>query len=92
MYSSGIESGGASGCAVRAERYCLDPRFRRIETLLAESPQMIAAQNGVDIEDVMKDIKRFEDMVASNSISMINYEESQSAQPNTLQADQTQTD
>lgn len=48
------------------------------------SPQMIAAQNGVDIEDVMKDIKRFEDMVASNKISMVNYEDSQSAQPNTL--------
>ena len=49
------------------------------------SPQMIAAQNGVDIEDVMKDIKRFEDMVASNSISMINYEES--GQQNNLQTE-----
>lgn len=46
----------------------------------ALSPQMIAAQNGVDIEDVIKDIKKFEQMIKDNQISMVNYEETANGQ------------
>ena len=38
------------------------------------SPQMIAARNGVDIEDVLDSIAAFEAMVAAKKVSMIDYE------------------
>jgi lambda family phage portal protein len=38
------------------------------------SPQMIAARNGVDIEDVLDSIAAFEAMVASKKLNMIDYD------------------
>jgi lambda family phage portal protein len=37
------------------------------------SPQMIAAQNGVDIEDVLADIARFEKQVAANGVTIVSF-------------------
>jgi lambda family phage portal protein len=37
------------------------------------SPQMIAAQNGVDIEDVIKDIQKFEDLILKAKIQSVSY-------------------
>lgn len=53
------------------------------------SPQMIAAQNGVDLEDVLKDIKRFEEMLKTEAINMVNYEESPAANQPAAPADST---
>lgn len=39
------------------------------------SPQMIAAQNGVDVEDVLNDIAAFEAMVASKAVKAVTYAE-----------------
>lgn len=41
------------------------------------SPQMIAAQNGVDIEDVIKDISKFEAMLKTSGVQSVTYSESQ---------------
>jgi lambda family phage portal protein len=38
------------------------------------SPQMIAAQNGVDIDDVLQHIKTFEDRVKEAGVTLIDYE------------------
>lgn len=43
------------------------------------SPQMIAAQNGVDLEDVLDDIAAFEAMVASKGVKVVTYAEGASA-------------
>jgi lambda family phage portal protein len=37
------------------------------------SPQMIAAQNGVDVEDVLADIARFEKQVAANNVTLVSF-------------------
>jgi lambda family phage portal protein len=37
------------------------------------SPQMIAAQNGVDVEDVLEDIARFEQMAKTAGVTIVNY-------------------
>lgn len=38
------------------------------------SPQMIAAQNGVDVEDVLRDIAAFEAMRASLKVTLVGYD------------------
>lgn len=43
------------------------------------SPQMIAAQNGVDVEDVINSTAAFEAMVAAKKVGLIDYEVSQPA-------------
>lgn len=37
------------------------------------SPQMIAAQNGVDVEDVLKSIAAFERMAKDNGVTLVDY-------------------
>lgn len=38
------------------------------------SPQAVAAQNGMDVEDVLDDIQRFETMLSSKKITLVDYE------------------
>lgn len=42
------------------------------------SPQMIAAQNGIDIDDVLQQIATFENSVAAAGVSLIDYDLSES--------------
>lgn len=45
------------------------------------SPQMIAAQNGVDIEDVIDSIGAFEKLVAAKGVTLVDYEVTQQPAP-----------
>lgn len=45
------------------------------------SPQMIAAQNGVDVEDVLDAIATFEAMAAGKKITLVDYEVTKPAAP-----------
>jgi lambda family phage portal protein len=54
------------------------------------SPQIIAAQNGVDIEDVFKDIKKFEDTVKQEGITLINYSDNPNQNPSAEPANNSQ--
>jgi hypothetical protein len=47
--------------------------------LEATNPQQIAAQNGVDIEDVLDAIATFEQMAAAKGVTLVDYEISQLA-------------
>lgn len=44
------------------------------------SPQMVAAQNGVDVEDVLRDIAAFEAMVKQQGVSVVSYADGAAAQ------------
>lgn len=60
------------------------------------SPQMIAAQNGVDVEDVIASIVQFEKQVAAAGVSMIDYTDGAAHQVNAqaanTDANNTQSD
>lgn len=45
------------------------------------SPQMIAAQNGVDIEDVLDAIAAFEKMAAAKGVTLVDYDKAPAAPP-----------
>ena len=47
------------------------------------SPQMIAAQNGVDIEDVLDAIAAFERMTAAKGVTMVDYDHAPAQPPET---------
>ena len=53
------------------------------------SPQMIAAQNGVDIDDVIRDIAKFETMLKNSGVQLVSY--SENPQANTAQANNPET-
>lgn len=45
------------------------------------SPQSVAAQMGMDVDDVLADIARFEKSVATAGVKMVSYEKNPAAQP-----------
>ena len=58
----------------------IDAARQAIRTGIA-SPQMIAAQNGVDVEDVLRGIAAFEAMAKSLGVQAVNLQDSKASTP-----------
>ena len=54
------------------------------------SPQMIAAQNGVDVADVLQAIADFEKQVADSGVTLVDYSDNQ--QTTVSEPEDTETD